>query len=64
MIACLVPGCDTYVTRRRGMCSEHWFKLPAELRAEIQGASKADDRGRWMAATRRAVRVLRASPAP
>jgi hypothetical protein len=58
MIQCIVPGCDTGVTRRRGMCSEHWFKLPPELRSAIQQATKANDREKWMAATRRATRLL------
>jgi hypothetical protein len=64
MIECIVPGCDTFVTRRRGMCSEHWFRLPAELRTEIQQASRDDDRSKWMAATRRAARLLADKPAP
>ena len=55
---CIVPRCETYVTRRRGICSDHWFLLAPEIRLAIQRASKDGDRAAWLAEVRRAVRLL------
>jgi hypothetical protein len=58
MRRCIVPGCDTYVTRRRGICSEHWFMLPPELRGQIQRAARDGDMPTWIGAVKRACRLL------
>ena len=60
MRRCVVPQCDTYVTRRRGMCSEHWFLLSPELRMAIQRAARDGDKAAWMGAVKRACRLLAA----
>ena len=58
MRKCIVPPCDTFVTRSRGICSEHWFQLPPELRGEIQRSARLGDMAAWMGAVRRACRHL------
>lgn len=58
LVRCIVPHCDTYVVRRRGICSEHWFKLPADIRLAIQARSRDGDRAAWIAAVRKAARLL------
>ena len=58
MTECVVPGCDTYVTRRRGICSGHWWRISPRLRGEIQEASRRGDLNGWMAAVRRAARSV------
>ncbi len=58
MTACVVPGCDTWVTRRRGICSGHWWRISPKLRDEIQGASRRGDTKGWVTAVRRAARPV------
>jgi hypothetical protein len=58
MTKCIVGTCDTQVTRRAGICSEHWRALTFAEREEIQAASAADDRQRWIAAVRKAANRL------
>lgn len=33
---CQVPGCAVGIPRRHLMCPQHWFEVPAELRAEVE----------------------------
>lgn len=34
--ACQVQGCATQIPRRHLMCPQHWYEVPAPLRAEVE----------------------------
>jgi hypothetical protein len=33
---CQIPGCAAGIPRRHLMCPQHWFEVPADLRADVE----------------------------